>query len=218
SSAESMNTPSKEDLDNLFGPAYEEYFEKRSFNVSINSAAQQVHKHEDSPSTSSIIVEDHEAPPIVTTSEEQTSPISLNEADEFNQEDSADFDVNMVFAPYDAPNYEEVGSSTTALDPSNMHEFHQHPKPKNIKEAISDHSWIESMQDELHQFERLDVWELVPRPDGKYIIAVKWLWKNKSDAENIDIRNKSCLVAKGYHHEEGINFEESFAPVARFKA
>ncbi|GJW27809.1 retrovirus-related pol polyprotein from transposon TNT 1-94 [Tanacetum coccineum] len=56
---------------------------------------------------------------------------------------------------------------------------------KNIKEAMSDHSWIESMQDELQQFKRLDVWELVPRPDGKNIIAVQWLWKNKSDAENI---------------------------------
>ncbi|GJZ76643.1 retrovirus-related pol polyprotein from transposon TNT 1-94 [Tanacetum coccineum] len=50
---------------------------------------------------------------------------------------------------------------------------------------MSDHSWIESMQDELHQFERLDVWELVPIPDGKNIIAIKWLWKNKSDVENI---------------------------------
>ncbi|GKF07337.1 hypothetical protein Tco_0041561 [Tanacetum coccineum] len=46
---------------------------------------------------------------------------------------------------------------------------------KNIKESMSDHSWIESMQDELHQFKRLDVWELVPRLDGKNIIAVKWL-------------------------------------------
>ncbi|GKC66267.1 putative ribonuclease H-like domain-containing protein [Tanacetum coccineum] len=263
SSAESMNIPSKEDLDNLFGPMYEEYFEKRSSETSINSAAQQVHNHEDSPSTSSIIVEEHEAPPIVTTSEEQTSPISLNEADEFNQEDSTDFDGNTVFVPYDAPNFEEAESSTTALDPSNMHEFHQvqpsthiwtkaHPleqvigdpskpvmtrqrlhtdsevcmyaltvstlEPKNIKEAMSDHSWIESMQDELHQFERLDVWELVPRPDGKNIIAVKWLWKNKSDAENIVIRNKSRLVAKGYKQEEGIDFEESFAPVARLEA
>ncbi|GKC81456.1 hypothetical protein Tco_1137173, partial [Tanacetum coccineum] len=73
--------------------------------------------------TSSIIVEEHQAPPIVTTSKEQTSPISLNEAEEFNQEDSADFDGNMVFVPYDAPNFEEAESSTTALDPSNMHEF-----------------------------------------------------------------------------------------------
>ncbi|GJW47759.1 copia protein [Tanacetum coccineum] len=82
----------------------------------------------------------------------------------------------------------------------------------------TDHSWIESMQDELNQFERLQVWELVPRPEGKNVIALKWLWKNKCDAENIVVRNKSCLVAKGYKQEEGIDFEESFAPVARLEA
>ncbi|GKE45234.1 retrovirus-related pol polyprotein from transposon TNT 1-94 [Tanacetum coccineum] len=136
SSVKSMNTPSKEDLDNLFGTMYEEYFKKRSFDMSINFAAQQVHNHEDSPSTSSIIVENHEAPPIVTTSDKQTSPISINEADEFNQEDSAGFDCNTVFVPYDAPNFEEAESSTTALDPSNMHEFHQ-VQP-------STHSWTKS--------------------------------------------------------------------------
>nr|GEX00976.1 hypothetical protein [Tanacetum cinerariifolium] len=84
SSAESMSTLYKEDLDNLFGPMYEEYFEKRSSDVSINSTAQQVHNHEDSPLTPSIIIKEHEDPPIVTTSEEQTSPISLNVANEFN--------------------------------------------------------------------------------------------------------------------------------------
>ncbi|GKA99375.1 integrase, catalytic region, zinc finger, CCHC-type containing protein [Tanacetum coccineum] len=94
-----------------------EYFEKRYSDVSINFAAQQVHNHEYSPLTSSIIVEEYEAPSIVTTSEEQTSPISLNETDGFNQEDSADFVGNTIFVPYDAPNFEEVKSSTTALDP-----------------------------------------------------------------------------------------------------
>ncbi|GKF28342.1 retrovirus-related pol polyprotein from transposon TNT 1-94, partial [Tanacetum coccineum] len=59
--------------------------------------------------------------------------------------------------------------------------------------------------------------ELVPRPDGKNIIPVKWQWKNKNDAKNIVIQNKSRLVAKGYKQEEGIDFEESFAPVARLK-
>ncbi|GJY37050.1 retrovirus-related pol polyprotein from transposon TNT 1-94 [Tanacetum coccineum] len=91
-------------------------------------------------------------------------------------------------------------------------------EPKNIKEAMADHSWIESMQDELNQFERLQVWELVPRPEGKNIIALKWLWKNKCDAENIVVRNKTRLVAKGYRQEEGIDFEESFAHVARLEA
>ncbi|GKC47294.1 retrovirus-related pol polyprotein from transposon TNT 1-94 [Tanacetum coccineum] len=105
SSAESMNILSKEYLDNLFGPMYKEYFEKRSSDTSINSAAQQVHNHEESPLTSSIVLEEHEAPPI-----------------------------------------------------------------------------------------------------------------NKSDAENIVIQKKSPLVAKGYKPEEGIDFEESFAPVARLEA
>ncbi|GKA61519.1 retrovirus-related pol polyprotein from transposon TNT 1-94 [Tanacetum coccineum] len=91
-------------------------------------------------------------------------------------------------------------------------------EPKNIKESMADHSWIESMQDELNQFERLQVWELVPRPEGKNIIALKWLWKNKCDAENIMVQNKTRLVAKGYKQEEGIDFEESFAHVARLEA
>ncbi|GJY20733.1 retrovirus-related pol polyprotein from transposon TNT 1-94 [Tanacetum coccineum] len=92
-------------------------------------------------------------------------------------------------------------------------------EPKNIKKAMADHSWIEFMQDELNQFERLLVWELVLRPEGKNVIALKWLWKNKCDAENIVVRNKSRLVAKGYkQEEEGLDFEESFAPVARLEA
>nr|GEU46409.1 hypothetical protein [Tanacetum cinerariifolium] len=85
-------------------------------------------------------------------------------------------------------------------------------------EEYFDPSWIESMQDELNQFERLYVWELIPRPEGKNIFALKWLWKNKCDAENIVVRNKTRLVAKGYRREEGIDFEESFAPVARLEA
>nr|GEW76243.1 hypothetical protein [Tanacetum cinerariifolium] len=89
-----MNTPSKEDLDNLFGLMFEEYFGKKSSDTSINSIVQLTQFHEDSPSTSSINVEEHKDPPIATTSDEQTSSISLTEADEFHQEDSADFDGN----------------------------------------------------------------------------------------------------------------------------
>ncbi|GJZ86272.1 retrovirus-related pol polyprotein from transposon TNT 1-94 [Tanacetum coccineum] len=86
-------------------------------------------------------------------------------------------------------------------------------EPKNIKEAMADSAWIESMQEELHQFDRLDVWELVDRPLCKNVINLKWLWKNKRDEENTVIHNKSRLVAKGYAQKEGIDFEESFAPV-----
>nr|GEY78041.1 hypothetical protein [Tanacetum cinerariifolium] len=94
SSAKTMNTPSNEDLDNLFRPMFKEYFGKKSSETPINSAAQPTQLHEDSPSTSSISVEEHEAPLIETTSDEQTSPISLPEADELHQEDSAYFDGN----------------------------------------------------------------------------------------------------------------------------
>ncbi|GJT28876.1 retrovirus-related pol polyprotein from transposon TNT 1-94 [Tanacetum coccineum] len=87
SSAEQMNTPSKEDLDNLFSPMFKEYYEQKSSDTPIYSATQPTQVHEDSPSTSSIIVDTHEAPPVVTTSDKQTSPISLTEADEFDQED-----------------------------------------------------------------------------------------------------------------------------------
>nr|GEX94655.1 retrovirus-related Pol polyprotein from transposon TNT 1-94 [Tanacetum cinerariifolium] len=86
-------------------------------------------------------------------------------------------------------------------------------EPKNIKEAMADFAWIESMQEELHQFYRLDVWELVDRPLCKNVINMKWLWKNKRDEENTVIRNKSHLVAKGYAQKEGVDFEESFAPM-----
>ncbi|GJR17570.1 retrovirus-related pol polyprotein from transposon TNT 1-94 [Tanacetum coccineum] len=84
-------------------------------------------------------------------------------------------------------------------------------KPKNIKEAMADSAWIEVMQEELHQFDRLNVWELVDRPLCKSVIHLKWLWKNKRDEENTVSHNKARLVAKGYGQQEGIDFEESIA-------
>nr|GEX07239.1 retrovirus-related Pol polyprotein from transposon TNT 1-94 [Tanacetum cinerariifolium] len=86
-----------------------------------------------------------------------------------------------------------------------------------VKEALTDLAWIESMQ-ELHQFISLDVWELVSSPYGIKPLALKWLFKNKHDEENTIIRNNTRLVVRGYRQEEGIDFEESFAPVARMEA
>nr|GEZ30203.1 retrovirus-related Pol polyprotein from transposon TNT 1-94 [Tanacetum cinerariifolium] len=91
-------------------------------------------------------------------------------------------------------------------------------EPKNIKEAMADSVWIEAMQKELHQFDRLEVWEQVDKPFGKTVIKLKWLWKNKKDKDQTVICNKARLVAKGYAQEEGIDFEESFAPVVRLEA
>ncbi|GKE41705.1 retrovirus-related pol polyprotein from transposon TNT 1-94, partial [Tanacetum coccineum] len=77
---------------------------------------------------------------------------------------------------------------------------------------------IEAMQEELYQFDRLQVWKLVDKPFGKTVIKLKWLWKNKKNEDQTVIRNKARLVAKGYAQEDGIDFEESFAPVASLEA
>nr|GEW41075.1 retrovirus-related Pol polyprotein from transposon TNT 1-94 [Tanacetum cinerariifolium] len=90
-------------------------------------------------------------------------------------------------------------------------------EPKNIKEAMAVSAWIEAMQEELHQFDIFQVWELVDKPFSKTVIRLKWLWKNKKDEDQTVIRNKARLVAKGYAQEEGIDFEESFTPVVRLE-
>nr|GEU41160.1 retrovirus-related Pol polyprotein from transposon TNT 1-94 [Tanacetum cinerariifolium] len=91
-------------------------------------------------------------------------------------------------------------------------------EPKNVKEAMTDPAWIDSMQEELLQFKRLDVWVLVPAPDNISPLTLKWLFKNKHDEEQTVTRNKSRLVMRGYRQEEGIDFDESFVPVAKMEA
>nr|GFC35571.1 retrovirus-related Pol polyprotein from transposon TNT 1-94 [Tanacetum cinerariifolium] len=91
-------------------------------------------------------------------------------------------------------------------------------EPKTYKEALTQACWIESMQEELYKFERLEVWELVPRPDRVMVITLKWIYKVKLDELGRILKNKARLVARGYRQEEGIDFEESFAPVAQLEA
>ncbi|GKA43164.1 retrovirus-related pol polyprotein from transposon TNT 1-94 [Tanacetum coccineum] len=74
------------------------------------------------------------------------------------------------------------------------------------------------MQEEIHEFERLDVWELVPCPDKVLLIKLKWIYKVKTDEFGWVLKNNSRLVAQGFKQEEAIDFEESFAPVARIEA
>ncbi|GJT31741.1 retrovirus-related pol polyprotein from transposon TNT 1-94 [Tanacetum coccineum] len=91
-------------------------------------------------------------------------------------------------------------------------------EPKNYKDALTQACWIEAMQEELHEFEHLKVWELVPPPDKAFVITLKWIYKVKLDELGGILKNKARLVARGYRQEEGIDFEESFAPVVRLEA
>ncbi|GJW23794.1 retrovirus-related pol polyprotein from transposon TNT 1-94 [Tanacetum coccineum] len=213
SSEEPSQTPSKEDLDDLFGPLYNEHYERRIPNVSSSD----------------------------NSAELQTPPKSNDHGPQ--QEDNVELDGNLdlsnMHAYYQPLPFEQQWTKSNPLeqilrDPSKpvmmrnklsidaeMYVFSltvSLVQPSNIKEEILDHSWIEAMHEELHQFERLQVWKLVERPVGRNVICVKWFWKNKTVAENIFIRNKARLVAKGYRQEEGIEFEETFAPVAHLKA
>nr|GEY10335.1 hypothetical protein [Tanacetum cinerariifolium] len=92
------------------------------------------------------------------------------------------------------------------------------PSRPNFKSAITEDCWFQAMQDEIQKFDRLQVWELVPQPDCVMIIALKWIYKVKLDEYGDVLKNKVWLGAKGYRQEEVINFEESFAPVARIEA
>nr|GEV93131.1 uncharacterized mitochondrial protein AtMg00810-like [Tanacetum cinerariifolium] len=138
--------------------------------------------------------------------------------------------------PFCTPTQEEAESSSNNIGNSNVTTFNQ-PQVSKIdkispsrtsswksikasldKEAMADSAWIEAMQGKLHQFDGLQVWELVDKPFCNLIIRLMWLWKNKKDEDQTVIRNKARLVAKGYAQEEGIDFKESFTPVARLEA
>nr|GEV55382.1 hypothetical protein [Tanacetum cinerariifolium] len=166
SSAEPMNDPSKEDLDNLFYPMFEEYFGNMSSDTPINFTAQLTQLHEESPSTSLITIDEHK------------------------------------FVTYNPSSYEAIKSSSTALEPSNVQNFHQ-VQP-------STHSWTKD-----HPLD-----QVIGNP-SKPVMTRQRLHtdsENKCDAENVMVRNKTRLVEKGYKQEEGIDFEASFAPVARLEA
>ncbi|GJW13356.1 retrovirus-related pol polyprotein from transposon TNT 1-94 [Tanacetum coccineum] len=91
-------------------------------------------------------------------------------------------------------------------------------EPKNFKQAMTEPSWIDAMQEEIYEFKRLQVWELVPCPDKVMSIKLKWIYKVKTDEFGRVLKNRARLVAQGFRQEEGINFEESFALVARIEA
>ncbi|GKA35963.1 retrovirus-related pol polyprotein from transposon TNT 1-94 [Tanacetum coccineum] len=105
-----------------------------------------------------------------------------------------------------------------AQNQSNFFCFISTIEPKNVNEALMDDSWIVAMQEELNQFIANDVWELVPQPKNMTIIGTKWVFRNKLDENGIVSRNKARLVAQGYNQQEGIDYDETYAPVARLES
>ncbi|GKB32425.1 retrovirus-related pol polyprotein from transposon TNT 1-94 [Tanacetum coccineum] len=91
-------------------------------------------------------------------------------------------------------------------------------KPTSIAKALSDSSWVEAMQEEFLQFKLQQVWKLVDLPNRNRAIRTKWVFRNEKDERGIMIRNKARLVVQGHKQEEGIDYEEVFAPVARIEA
>ncbi|GKB29826.1 retrovirus-related pol polyprotein from transposon TNT 1-94 [Tanacetum coccineum] len=91
-------------------------------------------------------------------------------------------------------------------------------KPKNVNEALGDESWVVAMQEKLNQFVANDVWDLVPLPKNQSIIGTKWVFRNKLDKNGIMFRNKARLVAQGYNQQEDIDYDETYALVARLES
>nr|GEY94144.1 hypothetical protein [Tanacetum cinerariifolium] len=175
-------------------------------------------------STTSTTIVDTAPTPTNSSSHATNIPITLQDVEELNLD--AMVDGNTFVNPFaNSSTSDAESSSLQNVDPSNMHMFYQQyphefqcTKDHPLEQAMTDPTWIDSMQEGLLQFKRLDVWVLVPAPDNMSPLTLKWLFKNKHDEEQTVIRNKSRLVVRGYHQEEGIDFEESFALVARMEA
>ena len=90
-------------------------------------------------------------------------------------------------------------------------------EPFRVEEALLDPDWVLAMQEELNNFKRNEVWTLVPRPKQN-VVGTKWVFRNKQDEHGVVTRNKARLVAKGYAQVAGLDFEETFAPVARLES
>ncbi|GJR10387.1 putative ribonuclease H-like domain-containing protein [Tanacetum coccineum] len=123
---------------------------------------------------------------------------------------------NIVYGRVDDLNMPELDCTSNK---KNDKEFRgQIEEPKKVVQALKDPSWIEAIQEELLQFKLQEVWTLVELHNGKRAIGTKWVIRNKKDKRGIGIKNKARLVAQGYTQEEGIDYDEIFAPVARIEA
>nr|GEZ94740.1 hypothetical protein [Tanacetum cinerariifolium] len=226
------------ELDLLFSLMFDELLNGSSKVVSKSSVVCSVdapiqHQHHTTP------LNNHTTPAptchVLTLTPTVTSSENINQAKTYAKNDQvADDEFINIFC---TPVQDQRETSSRHVNSLNMYTFYQrypsehrwtkdHPLEQvivNPSQSVRARRELESnaemcMFEELHQFDRLDVWELVDRPLCTNVINLKWLWKDKRDEENTVIRNKSRLVAKGYAQKEGVDFEESFARVALLEA
>ncbi|GKB87438.1 retrovirus-related pol polyprotein from transposon TNT 1-94 [Tanacetum coccineum] len=201
----SVKPPIKNDWDLLFQLMFDEYFKNPSVASNLISATTLPLPDIAEASSSSTFI-DKDAPSLSTSLNNEATSSPLNSTNVEQNKEVAEFDSDTFTNPF-APLDTSLAESSSTKD-----------EPKNFKEAMEESYWIEAMQEEIYEFERLEVWELVPRPDKAMIISLKWIFKVKLDEYGGLLKNKARLVAKGYRQEEGIDFEESFTHVALIDA
>ncbi|GJY79442.1 retrovirus-related pol polyprotein from transposon TNT 1-94 [Tanacetum coccineum] len=128
--------------------------------------------------------------------------------------------VNIIGDPGEGMLTRSMAAKLTAASASEclFADFPFEIEPKKVSEALKHPGWVDAMQEELNQFYRNKVWTLVPLPYGKIAVGSKWVFRNKKDEHGITTKNNVRLVAQGYNQEEGIDYDETFAPVARMEA
>ncbi|GJR04718.1 retrovirus-related pol polyprotein from transposon TNT 1-94 [Tanacetum coccineum] len=195
--------PIRDDWDWLFQPMFDEYFNPPTIAVSPvpEAAAPRAEVLDDSL--------------VLTSIDQDASSTSIPSSQE-HENSSIISQANVIGDP------SRSVSTRKQLETDAMwcyfDAFLTSVKPKNFKQAITEPSWIDAMQEEIHEFKRLEVWELVSCPDNVFLIKLKWIYKVKTYEFGRVLKNKARLVAQGFRQEEGIDFEESFAPVARIEA
>nr|GFA01222.1 hypothetical protein [Tanacetum cinerariifolium] len=187
--------PTKGELDLLFKAMYDDYIGGQPLADSRSVLAVQAQQVRQT-STTSISIADSTPTPTNSSSQATNFPNTSQDVDELNLQQQHDHPLEQVIGEPSRPvltrnQLQSDGAMCMyALTVSTM-------ESKNLKEAMTDLAWIESMQEELLQFKRLDVWVLVPAPDNISPLTLKWLFKNKHDEEQTVLRNKSRLVVRG---------------------
>ncbi|GJU55172.1 putative ribonuclease H-like domain-containing protein [Tanacetum coccineum] len=226
--------PTDKDLEILFQPMFDEYFDQSTDNAPSTShslSSSQVHPPvfpqgvAAGPTIEDTSITQADLHPLVnpvagepSSAQSTSGDVSLAEPNQVNQPPD-----HLRKWTKDHPLDNIVGNPSRPYPPENVsfrclwccyHTVLSKVEPKNFKMAVNEDSWFEAMQDEIHEFDRLKVWELVPRPDYVMVIGLKWIYKVKLDEYGDVLKNKARLVAKGYRQEARVlMLKESFAPV-----